>query len=151
MLCKPFGTAFGYLSTSTWTAEWLSQRRRIHIRANQPARFVHDIRSLAFKTAFWIVRIHSHEHPPATRYCSQSCQRITTYTPQVTVRLPPTDPLLVVAMIYGFLPWLVPAPSRCYRFAWCAMQIVEFQFSRFHTLAFPIFGQSYSSLLEEYQ
>jgi hypothetical protein len=28
---------------------------------------------------------------------------------QVTVRLPPTDPLLVVAMIYGFLPWLVPA------------------------------------------
>jgi hypothetical protein len=28
---------------------------------------------------------------------------------QVTVRLPTTDPLLAIAMLYGFLPWLVPA------------------------------------------
>jgi hypothetical protein len=28
---------------------------------------------------------------------------------QVTVRFPATDPLLIVAILYGFLPWLVPA------------------------------------------
>ena len=27
---------------------------------------------------------------------------------QVTIRLPVADPLLIVAMFYGFLPWLVP-------------------------------------------